>query len=125
MSLVSDARRTIARTADAATATAGAVGGAVVTGTIGAVEGTAAGVKNGLKTGSRSTPTAALTLAAIGVAGLVDWPVLLAGAAALAIHELSRLSNRTQRHAVVDGGETPQTPRPRATSKTPKGAPRA
>lgn len=124
MSLVSGARHAIARTADAATATAGAVGGAVVTGAIGAVEGTAAGVKNGLKTGSRSTPTAALTLAAIGVAGLVDWPVLLAGGAALAIHVLNR-SNRTQQHS-VDGAETPQPPRPRPTRKTPsRGAPRA
>ena len=103
MNVVRDARRVVTRTADAATAVVGAVGGAAVTGVIGAVEGTATGVKNGLRSGRHSTPTAALTLAAIGVTGLVDWPILVAvGGGALAIHELTRRSGRGQHQA----GET-------------------
>lgn len=70
MSVVHKARRVITRAADATTATAGALGGAAVTGAIGAVEGTAAGIKNGLSSGSHSTAAAALTLGAVGVAGL-------------------------------------------------------
>jgi hypothetical protein len=72
MDVVGDARRGIVRVADAATATAGAVGGAVVTGAIGAVEGAAAGVRNGVQGGGHSSVAAALTLAAAGVAGLVE-----------------------------------------------------
>jgi len=98
--VVHNVRRVITRTADATTAAAGAVGGAAVTGVIGAVEGTAAGVKNGLSSGSRSTPAAALTLGAIGVAGLIDWPILVAlGGSALLIHELSRRFNKKTQDA--------------------------
>ena len=100
MSVVHQARRVITRAADATTATVGALGGAAVTGAIGAVEGTAAGVKNGLSSGSHSTAAAALTFGAIGVAGLVDWPILVAvGGGALLIHELGRRS-QTNRQAV-------------------------
>ena len=100
MNVVRDARRVVTRTADAATAVVGAVGGAAVTGVIGAVEGTATGVKNGLRSGRHSTPTAALTLAAIGVTGLVDWPILVAvGGGALAIHTLSHRSGGSQHQA--------------------------
>ena len=93
----------------------GAVGGAAVTGVIGAVEGTAAGVKNGLRSGSHSTPTAALTLAAIGVTGLVDWPILVAvGGGALAIHELSRRSGGSQHQAGETGPASATATSPRA-----------
>jgi hypothetical protein len=96
MNVVGGARRGIVRVADAATATAGAVGGAVVTGAIGAVEGAAAGVRNGVSGGGRSSMAAALTLAAVGVTGLVDWPILAAGGAALVIHELGHRGNGRQ-----------------------------
>ena len=44
----------------------------------------------GLSAGSRSTPAAALTLDAVGVAGLVEWPVLLPiGGTVLAVHYLT------------------------------------
>ena len=119
MSVVHNARRVITRAADATIATAGALGGAAVTGVIGAVEGTAAGVKNGLSSGSHSTTAAALTLGAIGVAGLVDWPILVAvGGGALLIHELSRRSQtnthaaataRQHRHLGEPHGEQPAT----------------
>ena len=64
-------------TADATAAAAGAIGGAAVNGVVGGVRGTASGVRNGLSSGRGSTGAAALTLAAIGVAGLVDWPLLV------------------------------------------------
>ena len=89
MNVVRGARRGVVRTADATTATAGALGGAVITGALGAVEGAAAGVKNGVKRGGHSPVAAALTLAAIGAVGLVEWPIVVGvGGAALLIHQL-------------------------------------
>ncbi|WP_040789189.1 hypothetical protein [Nocardia paucivorans] len=83
----------ITRTADATTAAAGAVSGAAVNGVIGGIQGAASGVKSGLVKGSHSTPAAVLTMAAVGAAGLVDWPVLLGvGGAALVVRQLGRRS---------------------------------
>lgn len=107
MNILHNAGRVVTRTADATTAAAGAVGGAVVNGVVGAVQGTATGVKNGLASGSHSTSAAALTFAAIGAAGLVDWPVLVAvGGTALLVHQLSHRSN----------GDTPRPPAAAQTS---------
>ena len=89
MGVIAGARRSVVRTADATTATAGALGGAVVTGALGAVQGAAAGVKNGVQRGGHSPVAAALTLAAIGAVGLVEWPIVVGvGGAALLIHQL-------------------------------------
>jgi hypothetical protein len=102
MNIVSGAARLVTRTADATTAAAGAVGGAAINGVIGGVQGTAAGLRSGLSDGSHSSAAAALTLAAVGTAGLVEWPVLLAvGGTALAVHQLSQRASRT------DAEETP------------------
>lgn len=91
MNIVKGAAGLVLATADATTAVAGAVGGAAVNGVVGGVRGTASGVRNGFSSGRGSTPAAALTLTAIGVAGLVDWPLLLTvGGVALLVHELSR-----------------------------------
>lgn len=91
----------ITRTADATTAAAGAVSGAAVNGVIGGIQGAASGVKSGLVSGSHSTPAAVLTMAAVGAAGLVDWPVLLGvGGAALVVRQLGQRSDR---------GPTPDT----------------
>ncbi|WP_163720708.1 hypothetical protein [Mycolicibacterium psychrotolerans] len=88
---VSLARRTVLKAADTTTAAAGAVGGAAINGVAGAVKGAASGVRSGLGSGSQSTTAAALTLGAIGAAGLVEWPVLLTvGGAALVVHQLGR-----------------------------------
>lgn len=85
----------ITRTADATTAAAGAVSGAAVNGVIGGIQGAASGVKSGLIKGSHSTPAAVLTMAAVGAAGLVDWPVLLGvGGAALVVRQLGQRSGR-------------------------------
>src|ERR1700692_2064946 len=90
MSIVHRAVGVVSATADATAAAAGAVGGAAVNGIIGGVQGTAAGIRTGLSSGSHSTPAAVLTLAAVGAAGLVDWPVLLAvGGTALVVGQPS------------------------------------
>src|ERR1700687_2583542 len=77
MSILQGAFHVVRQTADATTAGAGAVGGAAVSGVVGGIQGTATGVRNGVRSGSHSTPAAALTLAALGAAGLVEWPVLV------------------------------------------------
>lgn len=105
MSIVSGAVRAVARTADATTAAAGALGGAAVNGIVGGVQGVAAGARSGLSSGSHSTPAAALTLGAIGAAGLVEWPLLLGvGGTALVVHQLSQRST-------AQDGETTSRPR--------------
>lgn len=109
--------RTVSRAAEVTTEAAGAVGGAAVNGVVGGVQGAATGVQRGLKSGSHSTPAAALTLGAIGVAGLVEWPVLLAlGAGALVLQ-------RIKPHP--DGSETPAKAslRPAAADKAPPSNP--
>lgn len=84
------------RAATMTTEAAGAIGGAALNGVIGGVKGAASGAQRGLSSGSHSTPAAALTLGALGVAGLVEWPVLVAvGGTALA---LKQLSNRNGDH---------------------------
>ncbi len=49
-----------------------------MSGIVGSVTGAAKGIQKGLSSGSKSTAAAALAIGAIGVAGLVDWPILLA-----------------------------------------------
>lgn len=79
------------RAAEMTTEAAGAVGGAAVSGVIGGVKGTASGIQQGLSRGSHSTTAAALTLGAVGLAGLVEWPVLVAaGGAALVLRQLRK-----------------------------------
>lgn len=86
--------QTVGRAADATTSAAGAVGGAAVNGIVGGVTGAAAGVQRGIGRGSHSTPAAALTFGALGLAGLVEWPVLLAvGGGALLLRQLSHQRN--------------------------------
>ncbi|HEV7418931.1 MAG TPA: hypothetical protein VGO30_03705 [Mycobacterium sp.] len=115
MNIVGGAVRVFTQTANAATAAAGALGGAAVNGVIGGVQGTASGVRSGLSSGSHSTPAAALTLGAIGAAGLIDWPLLLAiGGTALVVHQLSGRSDGQQAAGAatpltsVDGGSSPR-----------------
>lgn len=102
MNVLDTVGRAVTRTADATTAAAGALGGAAVNGVVGGVRGTAAGVKDGLAKGSHSTPAAALTLAAIGAAGLVEWPVVLGiGGALLLVHQLAHRTNGAEPRPVV------------------------
>ena len=93
------------RAATATTAAAGAVGGAAVNGVIGGVTGAAEGVKRGMSSGSHSAPAAAVAFGALGVAGLVEWPVLLAvGGSALLLQRL----NRKERAGQAGGEGEPQ-----------------
>jgi len=71
--------------AAAATTTVGALAGGAVGGVIGAVGGALKGIGKGLGTGAPSTPAALLGVVAVGATGLLDWPVLIAGSAALLI----------------------------------------
>jgi len=82
--------RTVNRAAEATTATAGAVGGAAVNGVVGGVKGAAEGIQRGIGSGSKSTAAAALAIGALGVAGLVEWPILVAvGGGALVLQRLN------------------------------------
>src|SRR5271156_2212531 len=90
--------KTVNRAAGATTATAGAVGGAAVNGVVGGVTGAAEGIKRGISSGSHSTPAAALALGALGVAGLVEWPGVLAiGRGALLVRELNNSNTNSPR----------------------------
>jgi hypothetical protein len=93
MNVLRDTLRVASRMVDASVAATGAVGGAAVNGVVGGVQGLVGGVQNGLSNGSRSIPAAALTVAAVGAAGLVEWPVLLpVGATVLGVHYLTHRS---------------------------------
>ncbi len=83
--------KTVSRAATVTTEAAGAVGGAAVNGVVGGVTGAAQGIKRGVSEGSHSTPAAALALSALGVVGLVEWPVLVAvGGGALLLRRISQ-----------------------------------
>ncbi len=73
---------------DATVAVTGAT--AAVTGAVtGAVDGAIRGAGQALGSGPRATPAAALAVAAIGAAGLIEWPVLLlASGTALVVRQL-------------------------------------
>jgi hypothetical protein len=121
---VRNVSRTVSRAASATTSAAGAVGGAAVNGVTGAVTGAVAGVQRGIDSGSHSTPAAALTLGALGVTGLVEWPLLLAvGGGALLLRRLSnsRSDSAPARPTKVAAVKSTNSTRPRKTpaKKTP------
>jgi hypothetical protein len=90
MNVFHAAGRAVTKTADATTAAAATVANTAVEGLVGGVQGVTTGVRDGATSGSRSTVRAALTLGAIGAAGLVEWPLLVGvGGTALVVHQLS------------------------------------
>jgi len=100
MDVVRETLHVAGRTVDASVAAAGAVGAAAINGVVGGVQGAIGGARSGLSSGSRSTPAAALTLAAVGAAGLVEWPVLLPiGATVLGLHYLTHRSGGERKRA--------------------------
>jgi hypothetical protein len=103
--------RTVNRAASATTAAAGAVGGAAISGVVGGVKGAAEGVQRGIGSGSKSTPAAALAIAALGVTGLVEWPILLAvGGGALVLRKLSERPEESQSPAQARLAPVPDKP---------------
>ena len=119
MSILQGALRVVRQTADAITAAAGAVGGAAVSGVVGGIQGTALGVRNGVRSGSHSTPAAALTLAALGAAGLVEWPVLVTvGGTALLLRQLNHRSDAQKLTAAAPVSRT-RSPAPAKKSPAP------
>jgi len=60
----------------ATTSAAGATGGAALGAGLGAARGAADGLRNGAERGSRSAPAAALTVTALTVTGILDWPLV-------------------------------------------------
>jgi hypothetical protein len=82
--------------------------------------GVATGVRNGASNGSHSTAVAALTLGAIGAAGLVEWPILVAvGGTALVVHQLANQRNdkpstSTRAAPAVSSGSSSSAPKPPA-----------
>lgn len=89
MGLLSGTLRASQDSAAAVTGAAGAVTGAVTGAAIGGLSGIIRGGTQGLGIGARSTPAAVLALTAVGAAGLVDWPILVAvGGAAIIMRQV-------------------------------------
>lgn len=100
MGVVRQTLHVASNTVEASVAAAGAVGGAAVNGVLGGVRGVVGGVQSGLSSGSRSIPAAALTVAAVGAVGLVEWPVLLpVGGTLLGVHYLTHRSDGERKPA--------------------------
>ncbi|BBZ37232.1 hypothetical protein MCNS_02950 [Mycobacterium conspicuum] len=60
-------------------------------GVVGGVKGAAEGIQRGIGSGSKSTAAAALAIGALGVTGLVEWPILMAvGGGALVLQRMNR-----------------------------------
>ncbi len=85
MGLLSLSRRAGKDATVAVTGAMAAVAGAAT----GAVDGAIRGAGQALASGPRATPAAALVVAAVGAAGLIEWPVLLlASGTALVVRQL-------------------------------------
>ncbi|MBT2266563.1 hypothetical protein [Rhodococcus erythropolis] len=127
MMIVDEATRVVRGVADATTTVAGAVGGGVIGGVTGGIRGTAEGVRDGIRAGRSSTPTAVLTMAAVGAAGLVEWPVVVAvGGTALLLHEWDRKSGRPDREVKAVGRATKTEPvKKESSGNSPKPASRS
>jgi hypothetical protein len=130
MDVFRDTLRVASRTVDASVAAAGAVGGAAVNGVVGGVQGVVGGVQSGLSSGSRSIPAAALTVAAVGAVGLVEWPLLLPVAGTLlGVHYLTHRSGGASARRVASrsgakgrSGSRASTPRTVARSRPARSA---
>ena len=89
MGLLSLTRRAGKDATVAVTGATAAITGAAYGAATGAVDGAIRGAGQGLGSGPRATPAAALAVAAVGAAGLIEWPVLLlASGTALVVRQL-------------------------------------
>ena len=115
MGLLSLTRRAGKDAAVAVTGASAAVTGAAYGAATGAVDGAIRGTGQGLGSGPRATPAAALVVAAVGAAGLVEWPVLLlASGTALVVRQL-----RHKPANPTDNAENPTATLPPAQPRTP------
>jgi len=104
---------TIAGATTTTTAAAGAASGGALGATLGALRGAADGVRGGAEKGSRSPTAAALTAVALGVTGILDWPLLLTvGGTALVVNRL------TSRPDIQTRNSTATTPAPSGAKST-------
>ncbi len=118
MGLLSLTRRAGKDAAVAVTGASAAVTGAAYGAATGAVDGAIRGTGQGLGSGPRATPAAALVVAAVGAAGLVEWPVLLlASGAALVVRQLRHQPANPTVHTVHT--ENPTAALPAAQPGTP------
>ncbi|MDI9973844.1 hypothetical protein [Rhodococcus sp. IEGM 1307] len=116
MNLVNGTARAVTGAGEAATATLGAVGGAAVGGLVGSMKGAAVGAAEGARRGSHSTPAAVLTMGAVAVTGVVQWPIVAAvGGTALVLDQL-KLGTRPDKQGT---GEPSTGPGTAAEAKTP------
>lgn len=94
-------------------------------GVVEGLRGAAQGAKSGLAEGPQSAPAAVLTFAAVGAAGLVEWPVVLGmGATVLVLRWLNAPADResadNHRRAASDGATAARAPvRASRTAKSP------
>ncbi len=86
------------------TTLAGAASGAALGGGVGALRGATQGAADGAGRGSRSTPAVVLTVAALGVTGVLDWPLLLAAGAAAYLLQRNSQGPDTAPTAVTGAG---------------------
>jgi len=115
MGLLSLTRRAGKDAAVAVTGASAAVTGAAYGAATGAVDGAIRGAGQALGSGPRATPAAALAVAAVGAAGLIEWPVLLlASGTALVVRQLRHQPANPTVHT-----ETPTATLPPAQPGTP------
>jgi len=107
MGILSSAARTTTGLASATTSAAGAIGGATIGGAVGAIRGGVRGATMGGGEGSQSRPAAVLTFAALGVSGLVEWPVVLVGAGAALVLDGVARARRGPRPDMATAGTVP------------------
>jgi hypothetical protein len=114
MNIVHNTVRVVAGAGDAATATLGAIGGAAIGSVVGTVKGAGEGAVEGARRGSHSTPAAVMTMGAVALTGVVEWPlVAAAGGTALLLHQLKPDQGKTEAPAEpgTAGTTTPESPK--------------
>ncbi|MBF6329771.1 hypothetical protein [Nocardia transvalensis] len=109
MSIASGTAKALGATASATAQAVGAVGGAAVGATTGAARGMISGAVSGARTGMDAPTATALGIAAAGVAGLVEWPVV---AAAGGIAGIAYLARRTKQPPAQKESSEEATRRP-------------
>lgn len=86
----------VAAVGEVTTAALGGVGGAAVGSMVGGLKGAVVGAAEGARRGRHSTPAAVLTMGAIAVTGVVQWPVVAAvGGAVLVLDQFAPAASKT------------------------------